>query len=288
MLLTENLTNDKTRTVVQNTADYRNTNEISIVGTQNFMGKEIPVVLGGFGVGKKCVSDKTVAEIHGMREPDARRRITDNIKRFRENIDFIDMKQSILSVDTSEKAGVHEVHTLELLQSLGYTRSAITQAKHIYILSERGYAKLIKIMDTDLAWEIHDNLMDEYFEMREEKIIISELPPDMQYMNILCQNMNKVYLEQQKQSKEMNRLKEDIKQLEAKVTTHNEDYYSVAGYASLRGINVDISKASMLGRKASKISKSYGYDIGGAKDPRFGRVNTYHVDILKEVFKNIV
>ena len=66
MLLTENLTNDKTRTVVQNTADYRNANEISIVGTQNFMGKEIPVILGGFGVGKKCISDKTIAEIHGM------------------------------------------------------------------------------------------------------------------------------------------------------------------------------------------------------------------------------
>lgn len=43
----------------------------------------------------------------------------------------------------------------------------IGKATNIYLLSERGYAKLIKIMDTDLAWEIHDKLIDEYFTMRE-------------------------------------------------------------------------------------------------------------------------
>lgn len=69
-----------------------------------------------------------------------RRRITDNIKRFVENIDVIDLKQRM-----------GESHTLELLLSLGYAKQSITQAEHIYLLSERGYAKLIKIMDTDLA-----------------------------------------------------------------------------------------------------------------------------------------
>lgn len=52
--------------------------------------------------------------------------------------------------------------------------------------------------------------------------------------------------------------------------------------------NVDINKANMLGRKATKLSKKYDYEIGKTKDPRFGVVNTYHVDILKEVFKEVV
>lgn len=128
-----------------------------INGTQKFMNKEIPVVLGGFGEDKKCISDNAVAEIHSMRTTDVRRRISDNITRFKESIDFIDLKGS-----------VHLTHTLNL-EELGYTKSAITQAEHIYLLSERGYAKLIKIMDTDLAWEIHDKLIDEYFRLREEK-----------------------------------------------------------------------------------------------------------------------
>ncbi|WP_219716699.1 phage antirepressor KilAC domain-containing protein, partial [Clostridioides difficile] len=46
----------------------------------------------------------------------------------------------------------------------------ISKANNIYLLSERGYSKLIKIMDTDLAWEIHDKIMDEYFNMREQLI----------------------------------------------------------------------------------------------------------------------
>lgn len=39
----------------------------------------------------------------------------------------------------------------------------ISKSVHIFLLSERGYAKLIKIMDTDLAWVIHGRLIDEYF-----------------------------------------------------------------------------------------------------------------------------
>ena len=42
--------------------------ELVLKGKQNFMGKEIPVVYGGFGEGKKCISDKTIAEIHEMKK----------------------------------------------------------------------------------------------------------------------------------------------------------------------------------------------------------------------------
>lgn len=131
-------------------------NQLIIKGTQKFSGKEIPVVLGGFGQDKKCMSDKTIAVVHGMEVKHVRERITSNVKRFKESIDFIDLKQ-----------GVGETGTLELLIKMGYSKQSTTQAEHIYILSERGYAKLIKIMDSDLAWEIHDKLIDEYFQFRE-------------------------------------------------------------------------------------------------------------------------
>lgn len=135
------------------------TNEILVTGKQIFMNKEIPIVLGGFGEGKKCICDKTIAEIHGMRAGHVRDNVINNIARFTEFIDFIDLAQR------SDENG-----TLELLLSLGYSKQAIKQAEHIYILSERGYVKLIKIMDTDLAWEIHDRLIDEYFTMRDDII----------------------------------------------------------------------------------------------------------------------
>ena len=125
-----------------------------MLGTQDFMGIEIPVIEGGFGEDKRCLTDKTIAEIHNMESRNVRARISDNIKRFKENVDFIDLKSCL-----SDKQ--------QLLLPLGYSNMQISKAEHIYLLSERGYAKLIKIMDTDLAWEIHDKLIDEYFTMRE-------------------------------------------------------------------------------------------------------------------------
>lgn len=179
-------------------------NELMINGTQKFMGNKIPVISGGFGIGKRCMSDKTIADIHGMRNFDVRRRISDSIKRFKENVDYIDLKQRM-----------HEAHTLELLQKLGYAKQSVTQAEHIYLLSERGYAKLIKIMDTDLAWEIHDKLIDEYFELKEDSINRQQLSPQMQLMNMLVESMSKNELEQKRQA-------EKLEQLDDKVTSIKE------------------------------------------------------------------
>lgn len=129
---------------------------VVLKGTQKFMGKEIQVIVGGFGEDNKVVTDKMVAEIHNTTPREVRKTINRNVKRFKENVDIIDLKQR-----------GDEITTLELLNKLGYSKQAITLAENIYLLSERGYSKLIKIMDTDLAWDIHDKLMDEYFILRE-------------------------------------------------------------------------------------------------------------------------
>lgn len=179
-------------------------NNIEVTGKQKFMGLDIPVVLGGFGEDKKCISDKTIAEIHSMETWNVRARITDNIKRFKESVDYIDLKERLCEAKTLENERMHEAQTLELLLSLDYAKQSITQAEHIYILSERGYAKLIKIMDTDLAWEVHDKLIDEYFELREEKVKMDNLSPELRFLI----NME---MEQKRQAAELAEVKEASK-----------------------------------------------------------------------------
>ncbi len=132
----------------------------------------------------------------------------------------------------------------------------------------------------------------EYFTRLEEKvkqkaIDLSQLSPELQLFKQMFDTIATQQLEQKRQAAELSKINDNVKELQAKIETHNEDYYTVAGYASLRGIKVDISKANMFGRKCSKLSKNYGYDVGKTKDPRFGTVNTYHVDISKEVFKEV-
>lgn len=130
-------------------------NELIVKGKQEFMGKEIPVIYGGFGEGQKVVLARDIAEIHNTELKVINQNINRNIKRFRENVDIIDLKTQSLPVTE--------------LEQLGFTKQSVANSKNIYLLSERGYAKLIKIMDTDLAWEIHDKLIDEYFQLREQK-----------------------------------------------------------------------------------------------------------------------
>lgn len=74
-------------------------------------------------------------------------------------------------------------HTLDLLKELGYAKQSITQAEHIYLLSERGYSKLIKIMDTDLAWEVHERLVDEYFSPGEKLAMMEDFKEEVRIEN---------------------------------------------------------------------------------------------------------
>ena len=92
-------------------------------------------------------------------------------------------------------------------------------------------------------------------------------------------------LDSVKQEQEVQRL--ELADIRAKITATPEQYYTVAGYASLRGLSIDTSRANLLGRKAVKISREHGMDIGKAHSSIHGAVNTYHVDVLCEVFKAI-
>ena len=67
---------------------------IEVKGKQEFMGKEIPVVEGGFGEGQKVVLAKTIAEIHGMELREVNQLINNNIDEFDFGIDILDLKNT--------------------------------------------------------------------------------------------------------------------------------------------------------------------------------------------------
>ena len=103
--------------------------------------------------------------------------------------------------------------------------------------------------------------------------------------------LEELVFEQAKLMKEHGRrlsaLEERVERLEARIESYSEGYFTIASYASLRGIQIDVSKASMLGRKAVKVSRKYDCEILKGHDPLFGTVNLYHADVLKEVFDGL-
>lgn len=107
----------------------------------------------------------------------------------------------------------------------------------------------------------------------------------------LLMQYTQAYLEQERrmaqievtQSKQEQRLLE----VESKQMTIDKNHYTIIGYANLMGINgVNREVAANLGRKASRLSNKQNYHIGKEYDAKYGAVNTYHVDILQEIFRS--
>ena len=127
--------------------------ELIVKGTQEFLGKEIPVIEGGFGEGQKVILAKTVAEIHDIKVKEINKLINSNIKEFKFGIDIIDLKTG----DYEEP----------VLQKGLLTKAQWGNANNIYLLSEQGYFALVQLMRTEKAKEIRKELRREYFKMRE-------------------------------------------------------------------------------------------------------------------------
>ena len=127
------------------------TTQLKVIGKEHVGKIEFTGIEGGFGDDKKAMLVKDIAKIHNQPLKEINRRINDNRKRFRDGIDLIDF------LSGSEPLRKFAVEN-------GLIGSNRTQ--HVYLLSERGYAKLLKILDDDKAWDIYDELVDNYFNMR--------------------------------------------------------------------------------------------------------------------------
>lgn len=85
---------------------------------------------------------------------------------------------------------------------------------------------------------------------------------------------------------EIHLLKQEVNKVGAKITTKNEQYYTISGYAVVIGIKVVHKTAISLGKEATKLSKERGIPIGSEYDAKYGRINSYHTHILQIIFTN--
>lgn len=124
---------------------------LKVIGHEKIGKFEFTGIEGGFGKDKKALLVRDIAVIHNQIVGNINLLINRNRKRFKDGIDILDLKQIVPS---------------NLFSKYGFTKAQWGNANHIYLLSERGYAKLLKIMDDDKAWDIYDELVDNYFNMR--------------------------------------------------------------------------------------------------------------------------
>lgn len=146
---------------------------VEVVGVQKFLGKEIPIIEGGFGEGEKVVLAKTIAEIHEVELRDINKLINNHLDEFEEGIDILDLKYNENFAVIAKNSGL-------------YTQNGINASSNIYLLSEQGYHALVSLMRTEKSKEIRRKLRREYFAMRkvikEEPSKLDELSPQLQLL----------------------------------------------------------------------------------------------------------
>jgi hypothetical protein len=125
-------------------------------GRTELFGISVPNLYGGFGENQKVMLAKTIAEIHGRELFKINELINNNRERFRDGEHVIDLKNN------------KEVAIL-LKDSEIMTQNAINASTNIFLLSQRGYIRLLKIMDDDIAWEKWDVIEREYFDLKEQQ-----------------------------------------------------------------------------------------------------------------------
>lgn len=84
---------------------------------------------------------------------------------------------------------------------------------------------------------------------------------------------------------EIKKLGNKIIEIESKIKSVDDGYYTIAGYCSLNKIPCPLHKAKEWGKAATKLSREKNISTGTAHDERFGRVRTYHQDVLKIVIQ---
>ena len=109
----------------------------------------------------------------------------------------------------------------------------------------------------------------------------AQLPTDP--FLLIAHVAQQAYLAQQKQVEMDNRL-QVVEQKQQQLDQDN-DHFTIKGFCSLHDIDLSNGKMSALSKKAKKLSDIKDYTYHEITDPRWGKVRTYHKDILTELFE---
>lgn len=162
-------------------------------------------------------------------------------------------------------------------------KDAKGELRPCYNLTRDGFCLLVMSFTGEKAYKFKIAYIDAFNKMEailkepmsEIDILIKQaklLKENQQKMKALEAKTDEIHKEQLKTSHNINRI------------LNNDNYMTVIAYANLKGIKSNSYKSAVIGKKAAKLSREQGAYTGAVIDPRFGRINTYNTNILKQVF----
>lgn len=123
--------------------------------------------------GQRVVTFSDIDKVHNRPDGTARRNFASNKDRFKEGEHYF-----VVTPETLANTELYEKRT---------TNIEVTSPRGMALITQKGYLKLVKAFNDDLAWEVQDRLIDNYFKSKE--VVDERLSPETQLILKLAQSI---------------------------------------------------------------------------------------------------
>lgn len=192
---------------------------------------------------QRIMTTKVLADEFGTDEGNIQKNFSRNEKRFVEGKHYYKLDGQALKDFKSSLP-------TECLQPVKF-------APILYLWTDRGVARHAKILDTDEAWEVYEQLEETYFRVKQNMAIDStQLSPELQMFKSIFDTVAAQQLENKQIKQEINQTKEEVQNIRDVIT---------------------LNPKAAWRRECNRILKAIGRDIGNYSLP-----NTQAYEALKE------
>jgi hypothetical protein len=213
--------------------------------------------------GKRVVTFAMVDQVHQRPEGTAKRNFQANKDHFIEGDDFY-------------LIGRNKIRT-DLLESFGFSKFAPSGL----LLTQSGYLMLVKSFTDDLAWKVQRELVSRYFQPP-PKSKAHELLRAVQLLVEHEDRMQALEQEQASQQKQINAIANRQANMDG-----DTGYMTALVFCRHEGMSAPLTFAQNLGGHAANACRRLKIKIGKVPDERWGWVNSYPVDVLRECWAAI-
>ena len=166
----------------------------------------------------------------------------------------------------------------ETITEYGKKASIITE----YILTTDIAKEIAMLERNEKGKQVRRYFIEVEKAYKRDRVAVSQLDYMQIQLNYLKEQDKKIHDLQNKTAeihKEQLKTKHNINRI-----LNNDNYMTLIAYMNLNGISQKGYHIPSLGKKAKKMSDEQGAFMGAVIDPRYGRINTYSVEILRQIF----
>ncbi|MGG7144931.1 ORF6N domain-containing protein [Clostridium nigeriense] len=211
---------------------------------------------------QRIMTTKVLAEEFGASEKNINDNFSNNKDRFKEGKHYIKLDgQALKDFKNSLPDNIGE---------------PLKFAPKLILWTDRGAARHAKILDTDEAWEVYEELEESYFNPNKGQAFnTSELSPELQMFNKMFQALANNELEQKRLNKKLKEVEEETGELK-------EEIQGIREAVTLEPNQWRKDTATLINKIANKLG---GFEhIKPIRDEAYSLLNnTYGVDINRRL-----